>query len=1231
MFYYFILIFNKDMFLFKKNMSQRYKSVSIPANDREEEYNETLEKLLTNGYQTTPYSLLHNLYPFVNDTRYIGIYKNESDDKQYPLINNTTRDLEFSQDNSETIASEITKLVISSNLNLSNSATNNTTKPKAIIIKNKKTQNKTEELLNNINIPSDSNLAKLTMFLAEQIDNTGGYGLNLNSTYNAGTSMPACSRADRMGTCFASLGMLLGRTRDEGLNAPWNKFMNYTSTAVVKDDNNILWKSKIENNKGNNPTEDTAREQWDRGIINHELYNQRFNIWEVEMAEGSPIIKLTSTGDFVNYPLTEQQLVNGLEISFLPTQDGSGYSAGSSYTITIDGVDKKLFEDIDETKAGSGANIIENQLLKIYYNSSADEGNGAFFILKTGGGEGAGGGKKIGDVFWSDHIIDSEAMGVQRCLLANGQDISTKMGDYPDFIAYLKDLKTAQPTQFTATLEDWKEIEKSSIWHLETSLGDITRLGQVNKYYFFDGLEYAWKGLDGYNYYTEQTTISNGFVRLYDNAHNYIKEAYKMTNAFIENYNKLTEAKKGNIVENEKEEKDGFEYSNFSASNYLNLPFKFDPTRPFEVCCSFLPKNLSTRQTFLLLNSNLYNAGYGALGFQADGSTMRILMDEDSYNWDVYDKTFPGVVGQKYWFKATYDGTSTYEGLYSTDGVNWTSLGAITSSKKLYTLSDNQMVGTNTGNWICNGSIFIDKDFYVKYTDTNTYAFQLNTLTRDKDNDITGLEQICKLKCIYDTTGLTGEDEDGTIQQQELPNTTTGGTFSNNTGTYAGYVRQEATRGYYYIQAIGEKNETPKTFKFKSVVNTYADLPESAENGDIYYVLTGDDEHPKGNYAFGDDNNWYFVGDERYFVENPFSYGFLMKCKNNTISNPCWLKSDGKVKEGATYTGFYAYLLDIWNNGEETTYTDIGGNEYTGKLKNGAIVLNHSDWGTIYNNYGIVNCFGINTTNQQFYLPYGEENKRILIEKKEATDTDGSWYNLYSDGWYEEGFLYYKGSSVAGTTTITFKKEFKDTNYYFNGNAVYSSASTTHNSVLEIYTSRTTTSTSFYIAGAFFGYQLEVKGYVNTSEITDINYYNYYYVGNVIQNQSAIDIANVLTELENIKKKAKIKIKSNYTGDVKYEVFNDGMCRQWGTILYTSGNKFDISLAIEYLDTSYNIQALSAVDNDTASSGTTNALTILNKTKTTTGVSINVYGSYMYSMDWMTYGKVDLTKLRIEL
>ena len=53
--------------------------------------------------------------------------------------------------------------------------------------------------------------------------------------------------------------------------------------------------------------------------------------------------------------------------------------------------------------------------------------------------------------------------------------------------------------------------------------------------------------------------------------------------------------------------------------------------------------------------------------------------------------------------------------------------------------------------------------------------------------------------------------------------------------------------------------------------------------------------------------------------------------------------------------------------------------------------------------YGFCNKFAVNTTSETFRVPLAKKIERFLIDKKEATETDSTWYNLYSDGWCEQG------------------------------------------------------------------------------------------------------------------------------------------------------------------------------------------------------------------------------------
>ena len=75
--------------------------------------------------------------------------------------------------------------------------------------------------------------------------------------------------------------------------------------------------------------------------------------------------------------------------------------------------------------------------------------------------------------------------------------------------------------------------------------------------------------------------------------------------------------------------------------------------------------------------------------------------------------------------------------------------------------------------------------------------------------------------------------------------------------------------------------------------------------------------------------------------------------------------------------------------------------------------------------------------NSRFKLP--RRTNRILIQKKEPTNNDPSWYNLYSDGWVEQGGYYTISSNVF--TSFNLLKEMADTNYTITGSSAGETAS----------------------------------------------------------------------------------------------------------------------------------------------------------------------------------------------
>ena len=169
-------------------------------------------------------------------------------------------------------------------------------------------------------------------------------------------------------------------------NSRFNSNFSYNKDGIAKI-GSVHYNSKYQQNReqdeeiDNNPLTDDGT-YWARGIKDTDLLPQRFNMWDVSF--NGTTITLSSTSEFSDYLFNAEQLKNGLELSFIPTQDGIGYGSGSSYTLTIDGISKKLFEDEDETKAilQTESNIRNGAMITIYYKTTGDGGNGAFYVKK---------------------------------------------------------------------------------------------------------------------------------------------------------------------------------------------------------------------------------------------------------------------------------------------------------------------------------------------------------------------------------------------------------------------------------------------------------------------------------------------------------------------------------------------------------------------------------------------------------------------------------------------------------------------------------------------------------------------------------------------------------------------------------------------------------------------------------------------------------------------------------
>lgn len=161
----------------------------------------------------------------------------------------------------------------------------------------------------------------------------------------------------------------------------------------------------------------------------------------------------------------------------------------------------------------------------------------------------------------------------------------------------------------------------------------------------------------------------------------------------------------------------------------------------------------------------------------------------------------------------------------------------------------------------------------------------------------------------------------------------------------------------------------------------------------------------------------------------------------------------------------------------------------------------------LYEATGAADYYLLDTDNKQFKLPRKQKRKLIQAVKSD----DGTWYNLYSDGWVEQGGLLKNTSQ--NISSVTFPVEMADANYTII--RVQHQTSSIQSSIpgwTSGTESRTTTGFTYNSTATSVW---QVSGYAAESAYASAGMQlEYYYVGNYIRNMTEIDVG-ALTELIN--------------------------------------------------------------------------------------------------------------------
>ena len=287
----------------------------------------------------------------------------------------------------------------------------------------------------------------------------------------------------------------------------------------------------------------------------------------------------------------------------------------------------------------------------------------------------------------------------------------------------------------------------------------------------------------------------------------------------------------------------------------------------------------------------------------------------------------------------------------------------------------------------------------------------------------------------------------------------------------------------------------------------------------------------------------------------PYSLGDS-KYSPRPLNNSSWLKSAGQWNSKAVYTSFYDWLLTQRNKGYKQLYAWVhsnGGTVYTlsenpsvgdavfgytplysygimtavngteatiknitentnstvtrdiGADKTGYIAefsdvavrfsseINFTSW-----NYSYDYDFVINTAEETFRLPLFTK-ERILIDKQEPTANNYAWYNLYSDGWLEQG-----AQRSTGNVNISFLKPYRDL-YYTLHDIGLGIADIGEQNVIRRVDGFTTGSVLHNV----YSYSWGASGYTNLStsdyKLTSL----YFYVGETVQNANLINAGRI--------------------------------------------------------------------------------------------------------------------------
>ena len=251
-------------------------------------------------------------------------------------------------------------------------------------------------------------------------------------------------------------------------------------------------------------------------------------------------------------------------------------------------------------------------------------------------------------------------------------------------------------------------------------------------------------------------------------------------------------------------------------------------------------------------------------------------------------------------------------------------------------------------------------------------------------------------------------------------------------------------------------------------------------------------------------------------------------------------------------------------NGGQYNTTDFDGVDAIGNILSAGKVpyITIGDFDTAVANNGECTSFGWDG-GTVFKVP--KINGRRLIRRQLPTAANSyTWFNLYSDGYVEQGGVYHQGETTSATKTITFPIEMGNTFYYYTLTGM---GKIGNSGAYVGFTAKSKSTTSMQIQIHNSGsadVKWDVSGYAAESEYNDKSTWQYdRYMRPMVQlangatDEAVVVAGNVLSDISSIKQHIVVEFQAPTAdnGYTWYRKYADGWVEQGGrcTVPATNG------------------------------------------------------------------------------